>query len=252
MLEGEANGEMNTSRWFGIDGAGTAEFTGTLANGCKAHTGAPAITEAVPIVDDLDRESVTDREANDTIPGIGMAGSVRDAFQRDAIGHDLERSGERWQVLRGVDRDDDRTRAGTTGAAILERVLANRRDEAEVIERRRTKAVDKAANIRNGILGLVTEFGDEVCGSSRVSFQEVASSVELEGECSEGRADAVVEVAADAAAFLFPGIDEALAGTLEVGGEADAVGCNAGLAGEVAQDLTVFRVEVLANDTGSE
>ena len=82
--------------------------------------------------------------------------------------------------------------------------------------------------------------------------KQVAGGVELEGQGGELRTQAVVQVAPQAAPFLFARVYQPLTRTLQVGGEAHGVSGSLGVAGEVVEQALIFRPERLARGARGE
>ncbi len=202
-----------------------AKLLGPLAHRGESDTLSTNLSDAPPIVGDLHKECLrrpVEREADDAIPSLGVAGDVCECFLNDAIRGDLDGGGERRKIVGRVERD-------SRPAWPPMRPLFEGADEAELVEGGRAKIVDDAAHVGDGLLCLGLQFGEERGDGLRVVDEEVHRGIVLEGEGGESRAESVVEVAAEAAALLLAGRDEPLPRPLEVGGEAGGVGGGSGL-----------------------
>ena len=120
-------------------------------------------------------------------------------------------------------------------------LLAEGAEEAELVQRRRPQLVDEAADVRDHVLRLVPEAYELLVDGGGVAFDEGGGRVQLERDSGERRAEAVVEVTPETPPFFLAGGDDSFARALQGKGERDCVGGDAGLAGEVAEQLPVGR-----------
>ena len=83
--------------------------------------------------------------------GTGMPHDVGHRLVHDPVGRDLDRGGQPEQVVRGAHRDVGRV----AGALETRTALAQRRDQPQLVERRRAQPVDEAAHVVDGLPDVV-------------------------------------------------------------------------------------------------
>ncbi len=89
--------------------------------------------------------------------------------------------------------------------------LPQRADQAELVQRRWSQIVDKTTYVGNRGARVGAQGGEELVRSGRIDRDKVGGRVGGERDAGQRRAEAVVEVAAEPAAFLFARGDELLA-----------------------------------------
>ena len=113
-------------------------------------------------------------------------------------------------------------------------MLAQRRDQAELVEGRRAQVVDGAADGGHGAAHLVAEPAGER-GEVGVARQLPGQPLELQRHAGELGTDAVVQVVPQPAALLLPAGDDPLAAGLQVGGQGRGPDQGGGPAGGVVE-----------------
>ena len=71
-------------------------------------------------------------------------GDVGECFLNDAVGGNLDRGGQRRELIRRVDRDVE---PGCSLRRVVFRGITNRTDQAQFVESRRAQIVDEAPNL---------------------------------------------------------------------------------------------------------
>src|SRR5215467_5882114 len=160
---------------------------------------------------------------------------------------DLDRGGKGGQGGAGVDADLQPAWGGAGRG-----VLGKGAGQPEVVQRRGAQFVDQAADVGDRRLGLFPQVLQQRAGRVRVGAHEPAGGVELHGDPGQDGAEAVVQVAADAASFFFPGGDQPLPGLLELCGQAGRVHGRAGVVGQAGQQPPVGVVEGFGGPAGGD
>jgi hypothetical protein len=143
---------------------------------------------------------------------------VRDRLRRDAVRGDLDGRGQVRQ--RRLDRHVDARAGGRRRAGGLERVgrdvLAQGPGEAELVERGRAKPLDHTADVDDRRADLLAQLGQLPLRRLGVRVQKRAGRLGLQRQTGERRADAVVQVAAQATPFLLASEHEPLPRPLQI------------------------------------
>ena len=87
-------------------------------------------------------------------------------------------------------------------------MVAQRRDQPQLIQRRRAQLIDQAADVGQGFLGLAFVALQQLVCRIGVAVQQVARCVDLHGERGQLWPQPVVQVAAQPAALLFARSDQ--------------------------------------------
>jgi hypothetical protein len=107
-----------------VEHAFPAEFGRALAHGTQSNPGPEAGWQARARVGDLKLQAAVDAQADLDGGARGVPGGVGHGLDRDAVGGHLHRCGQRRQ----------RRRDGHAGAAEPGRVLADRADQAYLVQ----------------------------------------------------------------------------------------------------------------------
>ena len=126
------------------------------------------------------------------------------------------------------------------------RLLADGREEPQVVERGGPETVNQAPDVAHGVLRLVLEAREQRLCVLRFAPDQLASRVEPEGQARERGAKAVVQIPPQAPPLFLSGRDEPLAGALQVGRQPHGVHGDLGLPGEVLKQPAVGGRELLA------
>jgi hypothetical protein len=169
-----------------------------------------------------------------------MTRDVGDGLLDDPVRGYLHRRVERRQHVRCVDVDARRT--GT----VARREPAQRRDEAELVERRRTQPVDQPADVADERPDLLGRGREQRVGAREIRSREIPRRVDREREPGKSRTEPVVEVAADSSPLLFAKPDEACASGLELVRELDRMDGAGDLRSEIGDQPFVTRPQALA------
>ena len=148
------------------------EFDRALAHRGHAHTGTTIFCEPHAVVYYLQSKCIfglIDPEADAAGVSLRVPGDVGHGLLSDAVAGHLDGSGQRREVLWGLDGEDQPTFAALLSSCFLREVvrkqavtgslLADGGDEAQVVQRRRTQAVDEATDVRSCLLRLALELG---------------------------------------------------------------------------------------------
>jgi hypothetical protein len=126
-----------------------------------------------------------------------MSGGVGQRLLDDAEERGLQRDRQTSSTLGQGELD---------GQALLPlvalRILLQRRDQAKLVEDGRAEVVDQAADVLDVGLREVSQFL-ELLRRSGIGLDQLAGGAEVEG--GEGGADAIVQLAGDALAFILLG-----------------------------------------------
>ncbi len=169
-----------------------------------------------------------------------MADHVIETFLADEIAGRLHGCGQRAEVF-GDAGDDFQAAAlkaagqGTDGPR-----------QAEAVQGRWAQVVHQTADVVGGRLRVLDGLRQQAIRRLGVLSVEAAGGGEGERLAGELGAEAVVQVAADAAAFFLAGRHQLLTSAAQVGGQAGGVGCGPGLAGDGLQQTPVFGRERFA------
>ena len=118
-------------------------------------------------------------------------------------------------------------------------------DKAELVERRRSQFISQPPDLGDATLRLGREPAEQGVLRGGIAAVLVTGELEPKRDAGQGRSQTVVQVAAQASAFLFPGADQPLPRALQVGREPYRVGSHACLASQIPQQAAVGRVEAL-------
>ena len=129
--------------------------------------------------------------------------------------------------------------------AVALRLLADGREEAQIVERGRPEPINQASYVAHGVLRLVLEAREQLLCVLRLAPDQLASRVEPEGQARERGAKAVVQISPQAPPLLLPAGHELLAGALQVGRQPHGVHGDLGLPGEVLKEHAVGGRELL-------
>ena len=163
-----------------------------------------------------------------------MLGDVVQGLGEDPVRRDLDRRGQGRHGFR-LDPDlEARVPLGEPG-----RVLLERPDETELVQRRRPQVLHQPADVGDAGLHLLLQGRGQPDGVLRPRAGQPAHRVEAERHPGERRSEAVVQVAADPAALLLAGADDALAGPLQVTPEQHRVRRDRDLPPEVVEQPEV-------------
>ena len=159
-----------------------------------------------------------------------MPDGVGHCLDHDPVGGDLDSGRQRGQVVRGVHA---RRQAGADGQPLDG--LGARTGKAELIQGRRTQPFDQAPDIDHGAADLLAEVAQLTGGAVGARREQCPRGLGLECQPGQRRADAVVQVPAQAAPFFLPGQDEPFPGALQVLAEQPRVQRAAELPSQVVQ-----------------
>ena len=143
-----------------------------------------------------------------------MPDDVGQRLGRDAVGRDLDGGGQHRDLAGDVEADEQRAAVGPPHQVLD--ALAQRADQAEVVERGRAQVLDEPPDVRDGRADLPAERAEQFTGALGVGGEQVGGGVGDERDAGERGAEAVVEVAAQPAAFLLPGGDDPLPRRLQL------------------------------------
>ena len=161
--------------------------------------------------------------------GVGVPGDVGHRLARDPEGRDLDRRGQRPEVV-GATVAGGSSRSACWRSAPT-RPRSSRAGGRRSCTRRRTSATTSCT------CWLVA--ASWAFAAVRVLVDHQPGGLELEDDAAERRAEPVVQVAADPAALLLAGGDQPLPAVLELLGEPAGAGGGGGLADQVAEQLLV-------------
>ena len=107
---------------------------------------------------------------------------------------------------------------------ILCRLFAQRLNQAQFIQCRRTQIIHGSPDIGDDAPNVITQFGGLNDSRIRIAGYEMSQQTCLQAQCCQHWPDAIMQVAAQAAAFFFTRGYQALTRSLQVGGELHGVG----------------------------
>ncbi len=130
-----------------------------------------------------------------------MPGHVGECLGDDAVRRHLDRCGQVGELARAP------TTSTATGwpvpVAQPDRLLPQRRHQAELVERRRSHRVDHPPDLLDRDHGVGAQLGHHLLGRSRVGADQVARRVGGEGHPGQPRSEAVVQLAAQPPPLLL-------------------------------------------------
>ena len=135
---------------------------------------------------------------------------VGDRLLGDPVGRHLHGGRQGGLLLGQVEIE---AQAGGHGKLATE--LSHCTEQTQLVDRRRTEPLDDAAHLGDRLADAATKTDQPVTCRPPVGEQGL-HGVDLETEACERGAQAVVQVVAEAAAFLFPGDDELFLGVAQV------------------------------------
>jgi hypothetical protein len=145
------------------------------------------------------------------VPCAGVPDGVGHRLDHDPVRRDLDRGGKRWQVVRGEHAGGELSPRGQPV-----RGQGARAGQAEFVQGRRAQPFDEAADVQDrpaDFLAEIVQLPGRAVGAGR---EQGARRLGLQRQPGQGWADAVVQVAAEPAAFFLAGQDEAFPGPLQV------------------------------------
>src|SRR6478735_6775450 len=217
-----------------------AELLGAFPHRGQAYTRAPVRSQPRSRVGDVDAQlAVLARQAYDAPVGAAVALHVGDGLDDDAVGRDLYRGGERLDVVTGLHRP----RHPGTGGPVLGGPVAQRRDQAELVQRGWSQPLHQSSYLADALAGLVGEPRDQVRRLLGVVVDEVGGRLEAHRERRERGAEAVVQVAPEPPPLLLPRRDQPLPRDLELTVGGDRLHEGADLGPHVLEQPTVPRPE---------
>ena len=148
--------------------------------------------------------------------GAGVMGDVGERLLNDAIGGNLDRGGQGREFVWRADRNVEPVRGVRR---VTFRGVANRAEQTQLIQSRRAQVVDEAPDLGEGCFYVRLEFRKKRVRRFGVLIVEHPRRAHFEALRGEPGTEAVVQVAAQAAALLLPCGDEELARALQVGRE---------------------------------
>ncbi len=137
-------------------------------------------------------------------------------------------------------------------AAQVEGPFAERPDQAELVERRRTQAVDQPPYVGKGLSMCLREAREDLGGLLRVGRHDAQGQFEAHPGGRERRPEPVVDVAPQPPPFLLQGGDRTFQRALQPGGEQQVVRGRADLPGEHVEQPGVAGAERLLARAGVE
>jgi hypothetical protein len=171
--------------------------------------------------------------------GVRVPHAVRHRLDGDAEGGDLGRRAQRGQCVGGLHPDVQ------TGAAERQALglLPEGPDQTQLVEGRRPEAVDQPTHVVHGGGRLALELAEQGAGGRWIVLQPGGDQVQAEGDPGKRGADPVVQVPAQATAFLLARLDQPGPRRAQRIGEC---GCGDGGArrpGELGEQLEIAGVE---------
>jgi hypothetical protein len=95
------------------------------------------------------------------------------------------------------------------------RVLADRADEAQLIQPGRAQVINDAPDIPDNSMGRLAELRQQFTGTAGILADQDGRDFELHGEGGQRWPKPVMEIPAEPATFFFPGEDQLLPGFLQ-------------------------------------
>ena len=152
-------------------------------------------------VGDLEVQPVRGRVEPHRGRGAGaVPGHVGERLGHDAVRRHLDRGRQVRELLGRGHVDGHRV---AVPVAQPDRLLAQRRHQAELVERRRPHRVDHPPDLLDRDHRVGAQLGHHLLGRGGVGADQVARRVGGEGDPGEPRAEAVVQLAAQPAPFLL-------------------------------------------------
>ncbi len=214
-----------------------SELLRALAQRQQADPHLPVGVDASSVVRDLDLEgSVHEHQPDPAAVGSGVTRGVAQRLGGDPVGRHLDRGGQRGEALR-LDGGPERLVLGQLGQGA---------HEPAVVQGGGTQVVDEPAHVGDHLLHLRTRLPQ--LGLGRVGFpvDEEPGGLEPEHHAGQSRPQAVVEVPADAPAFLLAGQHHPLPTLLELVGHPAGARRRGRLPDQVAEQLLVAAGETAA------
>ena len=174
-----------------------------------------------------------------------MPRDVGDGFGNDSVGGNLHRGGQSDHLALCLDADVEE------GASIAGRLgqggdlQADRRDEAEFVERGRSQALDETANVRDARLGLGMSDGELPGGALRIGTAQRGHGLDLHGDPGKHRAEAIVEVAPNTAPLVLARAHELLTRPLQVLRQPDGANDNGKVGRQAGEESDIRAREPL-------
>src|SRR5829696_7583030 len=204
----------------GLHDEAAAQFARAFAHRCQADPGPdggilPGTRYPEAVVADLHAQypRFLHRQEDGAGPRPGVVRDVGECLLGYAVGCDLDRGRQRWQILWRLHRDVQAL------CGVLRSTLAQSAQEAEIVERRRPEPVDQAPDVGDGILGVRLQLEQQPLGGVRVAPHERADGVDRERLAGELGPQTIMQVAPETTTFFFTCLHKAFARALQVGGE---------------------------------
>src|SRR6478736_119339 len=164
--------------------------------------------EALAVVAELEAHVVLRAGDDDVdLPGLGVLGDVGEPLLDDAVEDNFALRVELLGVL-GLGGVEAHGEAGALAEAL--HVVAQRRQQTQVIEHRRPELARELVDVAHRLLDQVLGFAEAARGVRRDRLEGGAEDGEIHVDGGQRLADLVVQVAADALAFVFLDLEHAV------------------------------------------
>ena len=218
---------------------GAPEFLCALAHRTEADPGPPGVVETGSVIRHLEEHAVAGQSEPESTPlRIGVSDDVRQGLLRDPVGGDLDGRGERREVVRPVELENQ-ILAGRLAD------LGQRGDQSELVQGWRWQRVDEAAHIRDHLPGLPGEVREQLTERC-LDLGAIACRLQLQSQAHELRSHPVMQVPPKTASLLGTRVDQALARLLKRDREQDGVDSSRDMHSQLANQSQVFRREGVA------
>ena len=179
------------------------------------------------------------------VGGSGVSDRVGHRLRGDPVGGDLDGGRQLGEGAVGLDGH-----LGRAGGAEPVPGQPQRPDQAELVDRGGSQAIDETTDVADRAGDLGPELGQQLLGMVRVRAQLALGSLGAHPDRRQRRTQAVVQVAAQAPALLLAGRDDPLPRCPQVVGQDGRVRRDPDLAGEVVEEADVRVGQGVARPAG--
>ena len=193
--------------------------------------------QADSIICDLQVQCFIEPEADVADVSLRVAYDVGKGFLGDAVYGHLDRCRQRRKCLLGCNRHLQSVRIGLS--TVPGSLFADGTDQPQLVESRWTQFIDQAADVSDDRTQGGAPLRYERIRSSRILWDERPNCTCLQVEGSECRTQTIMQITAQAAAFLLPCRDQALTGMLQITGQPYRVCCQTCMTSQFIQQTFV-------------
>src|SRR5438876_421862 len=179
-----------------------------FVHGTESNATAYPWWQSLPVVSHLHHQGLLYTKMNGRRGGMGMTHDIGQRLLHNPVTGHLGRGGQRGKRLWSIQRQHNAARM------VLRHLLLYGRQQAQLVESRRTERIDQATNIGNRLLCMGGGIGQQLFCCIGVLAQQLLDCGQCKCLARELRTQSIVQIPPQTSPFLLTCCHQALTGTL--------------------------------------